>query len=352
MTISVENLTKRYGAGAPAVSQVSFQAPLGAITSLIGPSGAGKSTVLRLIAGLELPDEGVIRIAGADCSSLSIQGRGVGLVFQSYALFQNMTVRQNVAFGLDVRKLPRAAIRERVSELLRLVQLEGYGERYPSQLSGGQKQRVAFARALAISPKVLLLDEPFGALDARVRRELREWLERLHDETHLTTLLVTHDQDEALEVSQHVVLMQDGRVVQTGTPQQIYDHPATPAAAAFLGASVLRVQLPHASTGGRHVIAAPPGHGDDRAVDAYVRPHEVRLHKPSTGVPEQDMRLGRIQRAKVIGAKVKVSLVLPGGDQVVVDMPRGEFDQLAVKEGDVVVVDVHSARVFVEDYVI
>ncbi|HEX8537829.1 MAG TPA: ATP-binding cassette domain-containing protein, partial [Cystobacter sp.] len=236
MSVIVEHLTRQFTqGGTPAVSDVSFQAPAGAITTLLGPSGAGKSTLLRLIAGLELPDAGRVLIEGVDCTNMPVQQRGIGVVFQSYALFKHMTVRKNLAFGLETRRMPRAEVEARVDEMLELVQLEELGGRYPGQLSGGQRQRVAFARALAIRPKLLLLDEPFGALDSRVRVELREWLQSLHERTGVTTLLVTHDQEEALEISQHVVVMSEGRVAQEGPPEEIYDRPATPYVASFVG---------------------------------------------------------------------------------------------------------------------
>ena len=218
MSLTVQNLTKRFTAsGTPAVADVSFVAPSGGITTLLGPSGSGKSTVLRMVAGLEQPDSGQVLFGEEDVTRLPAQKRGLGFVFQSYALFKHMNVRANVAFGLGVRKVPKDERRRKVDELLSLVQLDGLGERYPAELSGGQRQRVAFARALAISPKVLLLDEPFGALDAQVRVELRDWLRRLHNEQHVTTLLVTHDQAEAMEVSDQVVVMHEGRVAQTGS---------------------------------------------------------------------------------------------------------------------------------------
>jgi sulfate/thiosulfate transport system ATP-binding protein len=210
---------------------------------LLGPSGAGKSTILRLVAGLEIAETGRVFITGEDITTQPVQKRGIGFVFQNYALFPHLTVFDNIAFGLDVRRKSRGEIKDRVEELLKLVQLEGLAHRYPAQVSGGQRQRVAFARALAIHPKVLLLDEPFGALDTRVRVELREWLERLHDEMHVTTLLVTHDQQEALEVSQYIVVMHEGRVLQCGSPLEVYDHPATPEVAQFLGASPLRARI-------------------------------------------------------------------------------------------------------------
>ena len=227
MSLVVKNLTKRFTArGTPAVADVSFAAPTGGITTLLGPSGSGKSTVLRVVAGLEQPDSGQILFGDDDVTNLPAQKRGLGFVFQSYALFKHMTVRRNIAFGLGVRKVARqGGDRRKVDELLSLVQLDGLGERYPPQLSGGQRQRVAFARALAIEPKMLLLDEPFGALDAQVRVELRDWLRRFHDEHHVTTLLVTHDQEEAAEVSDHVVVMHEGRVAQAGTPREVYDRP-------------------------------------------------------------------------------------------------------------------------------
>src|SRR5436309_5736153 len=235
-TIAVDGLVKRFGSFT-AVDGVAFEAPEGKITALLGPSGSGKSTVLRMIAGLERPTAGRITLAGEDQTLAAVQERRVGFVFQHYALFRHMTVRQNVAFGLEVQR-PRPAepeIRARVDELLALVQLHGYAERYPSQLSGGQRQRVALARALAPRPRVLLLDEPFGALDSKVRDELRTWLRRLHDEVHVTSLFVTHDQQEAFEVADQVVVLNRGKVEQAGPPQELYEHPATPFVTQFLG---------------------------------------------------------------------------------------------------------------------
>ena len=217
------------------MADVSFRAPTGGITTLLGPSGSGKSTVLRVVAGLEQPDAGQVMFGGEDVTQLPAQKRGLGFVFQSYALFKHMTVRKNIAFGLGVRKVGVEETRRKVEELLSLVQLDGLGDRYPAQLSGGQRQRVAFARALAIEPKVLLLDEPFGALDAQVRVELRDWLRAFNAQRHVTTLLVTHDQEEAVELSDHVVVMHEGRVAQAGTPREIYDRPATPFVAGVRG---------------------------------------------------------------------------------------------------------------------
>lgn len=354
MSIIVEQLTRRFSpGGSPAVSDVSFHAPAGAITSLLGPSGAGKSTLLRLICGLEIPDTGRVLIDGADCTSLPVQQRNVGVVFQSYALFRHMTVRENIAFGLNVRKLPRAEVEARVDEMLRLVQLEALGERHPGQLSGGQRQRVAFARALAIRPRVLLLDEPFGALDTRVREELREWLHALHTRTGLTTLLVTHDQQEALEISQHVVVMSEGRVAQAGSPEDIYDRPASPFVASFIGgASVLRGHvLEGRASLGSLALSVPAAAREGEAVHAYVRPHDIKLAR-SVSTEGVTPFTGRVQRFKPVGGFVKVLLRMPSGDEVTVQVPRSEFDALGVVEGDAVRADVLTASVFVGDYAI
>jgi sulfate/thiosulfate transport system ATP-binding protein len=352
MSVLVEQLTKQFTTGGtPAVSDVSFHAPPGAITTLLGPSGAGKSTLLRLIAGLEAPDAGSVLIDGMDCTDHPAQRRGVGVVFQSYALFRHMSVRENIAFGLSVRKLRRAEVEARVDEMLELVQLEELGQRYPAQLSGGQRQRVAFARALAIRPRVLLLDEPFGALDTRVRVELREWLHELHARTRVTTLLVTHDQEEALEISQHVVLLSDGRVAQAGSPADIYDRPATPFVASFIGGtSILRghVREGRAEVGSLR-MAAPASAREGEAVHAFVRPHDVKLVKAPSGNGVSTLSAGRVERLKPVGGYVKVTLKLPTGDTVTVELPRTEFDLLGVVEGDSVHADVRTARVFLGD---
>src|ERR1700733_499070 len=238
--IAVRNLSKRFGSF-QAVDGVTFEVPEGQLVALLGPSGSGKSTILRIIAGLEAADAGEVEVTGEDATILPVQSRGVGFVFQHYALFRHMTIRQNIAFGLEIQRLPREEIRRRVDELLSLVQLFGYADRYPSQLSGGQRQRVALARALAPRPKVLLLDEPFGALDAKVRDELRTWLRRLHDEVHVTSLFVTHDQQEAFEVADQVIVLNRGHVEQMGPPQELYEQPRTPFVTEFLGSvNVLR----------------------------------------------------------------------------------------------------------------
>ncbi len=234
MAISVRALSKAFGKF-QAVDGVSFDVPAGELVALLGPTGSGKSTILRIIAGLERPDSGEVELTGEDATNVPVQQRGVGFVFQHYALFRHMTVRQNIAFGLDVQRRPKAEIRSSVDRLLELIQLTGYADRYPSQLSGGQRQRVALARALAPEPKVLLLDEPFGALDARVREELRGWLRRLHDEAHVTSLFVTHDQQEAFEVADEVVILNRGKVEQMGPPKEIHENPASPFVSRFLG---------------------------------------------------------------------------------------------------------------------
>src|SRR5882757_3745625 len=234
MAIDVSHVNKSFG-DTPVLSDVSVAIASGSLTALLGPSGGGKSTLLRVIAGLETPDTGSVLISGSDATRLSPQRRNVGFVFQHYAAFKHMTVYRNVAFGLEVRKRPKAEIRRRVHELLELVHLEQMANRYPAQLSGGQRQRMALARALAVEPEVLLLDEPFGALDAQVRKELRTWLRRLHDEVHVTTVFVTHDQEEAMDVSDEIVVLADGEVQQVGSPAEIYDNPANAFVMSFLG---------------------------------------------------------------------------------------------------------------------
>jgi sulfate/thiosulfate transport system ATP-binding protein len=327
MSVTVENLRKRFSAGSPAVDGVSFEAPSGGVTSLLGPSGSGKTTVLRLIAGLERPDDGVVRLLGKDCTQVPVQKRNIGFVFQGYALFNHLTVRRNIAFGLEVHRVPRDQIAPRVDELLELVQLSDLGERYPEQLSGGQRQRVAFARALATRPKVLLLDEPFGALDARVRLELRAWLRTLHDKMPVTTLLVTHDQEEAFELSEQVVVMHEGKVAQLGAPHDIYDHPATSFVASFIGNA--------------NAIRAENG-------VAYVRPHEVKIVKADATTSEVAVALVRsLQR---VGGFVKVEVQLATSEMMTVQLSRAEAEALGLKEGERVLVDLGDAKVFLGDY--
>jgi sulfate transport system ATP-binding protein len=348
--ISIQNITKRFG-DFVALDNVRIEVPHGALLALLGPSGSGKTTLLRIIAGLEVPDRGSILYQDEDTTHRSPRERNVGFVFQHYALFRHMTVFENVAFGLRVRKWPADRVRRRVHELLRLVQLEQLGDQMPSHLSGGQRQRVALARALAAEPKVLLLDEPFGALDAKVRTELRQWLRTLHDEVHLTSVFVTHDQEEAFEVADRVAVMNRGRVEQSGTPQEVFDHPANPFVMDFLG----NVNVFHGRIqGGRAVLSgielAYPGypHDESREVKAYVRPHELDVDR----VPQDASSLAaEIVRINAAGAAVKLELLakefaLP----VNVELPRERFDELQLKAGDAVFVFPKRVRVFVEDY--
>jgi sulfate transport system ATP-binding protein len=308
VAITVQQATKRFGSFV-ALDNVSLAIPGGSLTALLGPSGSGKSTLLRVIAGLETPDSGEVAILGEDATGLPPQKRGVGMVFQHYAAFKHMTVFDNVAFGLTIRKRPKDEIRARVHELLALVQLDGLAKRYPSQLSGGQRQRMALARALAIEPKVLLLDEPFGALDARVRKELRAWLRHLHDDVHVTTVLVTHDQEEAMEVADRVVLMNEGRIEQVGKPRDLYEHPANEFVMSFIG--------PVNRLGG-----------------GFIRPHDLELRIDPNGSTTEAM----IERVIHLGFEVRVELRLAGGERVWAQVTRDQAEQLELEPGDVVFV--------------
>jgi sulfate transport system ATP-binding protein len=348
MSVRVEGVSKRFGATRQVVGvdRVSFSAPEHGITSLLGPSGSGKSTLLRIIAGLETPDGGNVHINGDDVTRVPVRKRQVGFVFQNYALFKHMSVFDNVAFGLSVRKAPKSEREGRVRELLGLVQLTGYEKRLPDQLSGGQRQRIALARALATKPRVLLLDEPFGALDTRVRVELREWLHRLHDQTQVTTLLVTHDQEEALELSEHVVLLQDGKIAQAGTPTELYEDPASAFVASFLGGAKIltgSVQSGRAELAGQALTAAVTDMADGAEVEAFVRPHDVRLEKVTNGA--NNAEVGRVERLVRVGGYVKLSVVLPDGDRISVQMSRHEFEERGIESGDRVLLDLRGVRV-------
>jgi sulfate transport system ATP-binding protein len=306
MSISVQGIGKRYG-NFQALTDITFEIPGGGLTALLGPSGGGKSTLLRLIAGLEPPDEGRVLIAGADVTQIPARRREVGFVFQHYAPFKHLTVFDNVAFGLAIRKTPKARIRDRVMELLSLVQLEGLAQRYPNQLSGGQRQRMALARALAVDPQVLLLDEPFGALDARVRRDLRAWLRRLHEEVHVTTLFVTHDQEEAMEVAEQIVVVNEGRVEQVGSPSEVYDRPRNDFVMSLVGPV-------------------------SRLGDGFVRPHDIDvLLEPAAGAHS-----GTVGRIAHLGPEVHVEVDLPEGDPLVLRQPRREAERLALHSGQAV----------------
>jgi sulfate transport system ATP-binding protein len=344
--IAVRHLSKRYGTF-QAVDDVSFDVPTGQLVALLGPSGSGKSTILRIIAGLETTETGSVALTGEDATAVPIQHRGVGFVFQHYALFRHMTVRDNIAFGLKVRKLPKPEIRARVDELLNLVQLTGYAGRYPSQLSGGQRQRVALARALAPRPKVLLLDEPFGALDAKVRDELRTWLRRLHDEVHVTSLFVTHDQQEAFEVADQVVVLNRGRIEQMGPPQELYERPATPFVTGFLGAvNVLR----GASASGMAVLGdgmhVPVQiDGRDVPVSIYVRPHDLDLSHERNGRPSWS---GRVVRVTPLGPFVRLDVQLEDGTEVRVELTRERQAELEPRVGESLYVSAKDLKVFHE----
>jgi sulfate transport system ATP-binding protein len=316
MSILVRNVSKRFG-DFVAVDDVSLEVDGGSLTALLGPSGSGKSTLLRIIAGLESPDNGEIVLSGEDATALTPQKRNVGFVFQHYAAFKHMTVRENVAFGLRVRKRPKAQIRERVDELLNLVQLHGFGDRYPSQLSGGQRQRMSLARALAPEPRVLLLDEPFGALDARVRAELREWLIRLHDVVHVTTVFVTHDQEEAMEVADQIAVLNHGRLEQVGPPRELYDEPASEFVMTFVGDA-------------------------NRLGDALVRPHEVEvLTEPDDGALE-----AMIVRVTILGRDAKLELHDSAGTEIAALLTRERFEELDLWRGQTVWIRPQRERVF------
>jgi len=309
-------VTKRFG-DFVALDDVSIDVESGSLTALLGPSGSGKSTLLRVIAGLEAADAGDVFISGKEATALAPQKRGVGFVFQHYAPFKHMTVWENVAFGMKIRRRPKAEIDARVGELLELVQLGGLGKRYPAQLSGGQRQRMALARALAPEPEVLLLDEPFGALDARVRVELRQWLLRLHDEMHVTTIFVTHDQEEALELSDSIVVMNKGRVEQVASPRALYDEPANEFVMSFVGPT-------------------------NRIDGAWVRPHDVEIrHEPSGSARE-----AQIERIVRLGFETRVELVRDDGERLYAQLTRNEADELELDRGDIVYVRTRKERTF------
>jgi sulfate transport system ATP-binding protein len=316
MGIAVVEVTKRFGDFA-ALRDVSVAIPEGSLTALLGPSGSGKSTLLRVIAGLEQPDSGQVLIGDEDVTERPARTRGVGMVFQHYAAFKHMNVQDNIAFGLEIRKRPRAEIRARVHELLELVQLEGLAKRYPAQLSGGQRQRMALARALAVEPSVMLLDEPFGALDARVRKELRAWLRRLHDEVHVTTIIVTHDQEEAMEVAGQIVVLNDGRVEQVGSPRELYEQPANEFVMGFVGPV-------------------------NRLGDTFVRPHDVELLLE----PEPSSAEAMIERVVHLGFEVRVELVRDDGQHLLVQLTQEEAEQLELERGHIVYVRASRETVF------
>jgi len=306
MSIVVDSVSKNFG-DFVALDDVSLNVRDGSLTALLGPSGGGKSTLLRVIAGLEVPDSGKVLIAGSDATNTPPQRRNVGFVFQHYAAFKHMTVAKNVAFGLTIRKRPKEEVESRVDELLKLVHLDGFAHRYPSQLSGGQRQRMALARALAVQPRVLLLDEPFGALDATVRKELRAWLRRLHDEVHVTTVFVTHDQEEAMEVAEQIVVLNHGKIEQTGSPKELYERPSNEFVMGFIG--------PISELSGRQ-----------------VRPHDVEiLLEPADGSAE-----AMIDRVLHLGFEVRVELTLGDGEKTWVQTTKSRAEELELVDGAIV----------------
>jgi sulfate/thiosulfate transport system ATP-binding protein len=313
MRIDVHSVSKRFG-DFSALERVTLQVSEGSLSALLGPSGSGKSTLLRIVAGLETPDSGRVLIDGNDVTYTRPQDRGIGFVFQHYAAFAHMTVRQNVAFGLSIRKRPREEIRARVDELLSLVGLTTWAEQRPHQLSGGQRQRMALARALAVEPRVLLLDEPFGALDANVRADLRRWLRRLHDEQGVTTVLVTHDQEEAMEVADSIAVMNEGQIEQVGSPQEVYDQPATDFVMSFIG--------PTSKIDGQ-----------------LVRPHDVTVSL----IPTEGALEAMVSRVVHLGFEVRVELELPDGSTARAQLTRGQTAELELARGDVVYVRLPAA---------
>jgi sulfate transport system ATP-binding protein len=352
MSIRIQNISKRFGTF-QALDDVTLDVASGSLTALLGPSGSGKTTLLRIIAGLESSDGGQVEYSGEDVTDRSARDRNVGFVFQHYALFKHLNVFENVAFGLRVRKKEKQFVESRVRELLKLVRLERFERRYPNQLSGGQRQRVALARALAIEPKVLLLDEPFGALDAKVRQELRQWLRRLHDEIHMTSVFVTHDQEEAFEVADEVVVMNRGRIEQRGTPQEVFDHPANPFVMDFLGnVNVFhgRVQGGVAQLGALAVDYPDYPHEESRPATAYARPHELDLALSPNGHTSMKAKVQRIHPA---GSVARLGLLTSEtNEEISVDLPLERYHELGLQLGAEVYVFAKRIRVFVPEYVI
>jgi sulfate/thiosulfate transport system ATP-binding protein len=352
MTIEVSNISKRFGSYV-ALDRVSLEVKSGELLALLGPSGSGKTTLLRIIAGLEPADQGTIHFHGEDATGQPVRERQVGFVFQHYALFRHMSVFENIAFGLRVRprrvRPSEAEIRDTVMGLLRLVQLEVLAERRPSALSGGQRQRVALARALAVKPKVLLLDEPFGALDAKVRKELRRWLRRLHEEVHVTSVFVTHDQEEALEVSDRVVIMNEGGIEQNGTPEEVYEHPATPFVYGFLGDVNLfhgRIHQGRVNIGENELEAPEWADAENQAGVAYVRTYDVELAPSPSGASSL---AAVVRHVRAFGPVVRLELdLLEGGRTIEAHIPRDRFESLALSKGQRVYVSPTNVRVFAQ----
>ncbi len=351
MSIEIKHIKKGFG-NFSALKDVSLTVPTGELVALLGPSGCGKTTLLRIIAGLETPDSGSIHFHGEDTTDRAVREREVGFVFQHYALFRHMTVFENVAFGLRVRpkqtRPNEAEIKRRVHELLGLVQLDWLADRYPPQLSGGQRQRIALARALAVEPKVLLLDEPFGALDAKVRKDLRRWLRRLHDELHITSVFVTHDQEEALEVADTIVVMNHGEIQQIGSPQQVYDHPATPFVYEFLGnVNTFEGHIHNglAKVGGMEIVANEYPHIQHAAAHAYVRPHDIEITRNA----DEGAFTAKLTYAHSVGSLVHLELKPHGSDRFVeAELTRDRYNALNLREGETIYIKPRNVRLFLQ----
>ena len=353
MSIEIRNIRKNFGSFS-ALNNVSLDVPSGELVALLGPSGCGKTSLLRIIAGLETPDAGSIHFHGEEATERDVREREVGFVFQHYALFRHMTVFENVAFGLRVRpkktRPPEAEIHKRVHALLQLVQLDWLADRYPPQLSGGQRQRIALARALAVEPKVLLLDEPFGALDAKVRKDLRRWLRRLHDELHITSVFVTHDQEEALEVADRIVVMNHGKVEQIGTPQDVYDAPASPFVYKFLGNVNLfhsRVHAGWARIGNLELELGDYQEAENASALAYVRPHDIDILRDNSSGSAFKAKINYIH---AVGPVVRLELKREDETEMIeAELSRERFQELDLKEGEQVYVKPRNLRIFLSE---
>ncbi|MCY7336336.1 MAG: TOBE-like domain-containing protein [Chamaesiphon sp.] len=336
MGIALENISKCFGSF-QAIDCVNLEIRQGSLVALVGPSGSGKSSLLRLIAGLEAPDRGRIWLAGADATKHSVRERNIGFVFQNYALFKHLTVYQNIAFGLEIRSISAAEVKKKVAELLDLIQLSGLGHRYPAQLSGGQRQRVALARALAIAPKVLLLDEPFGALDARVRKDLRAWLRQLHERSHVTTVFVTHDRSEAMEIADNIVILNRGQIEQVGTPAEIYDRPANAFAISFMGAANIRSDTSNIFRRNRFEATT--------SSQIFLRPQDIAIET----IANPTTVAATVNRLVHLGSEIQAELALDDGQIIMAQLTREHFDRLQLAPQQQVFVKPKAAK-FPLDY--
>jgi sulfate transport system ATP-binding protein len=345
MSIEVRNVVKKYGALA-VCDNLSLDIPAGELVALLGPSGSGKTTLLRVIAGIDAPDHGRVHFGKVDVTERPVQERNIGFVFQDYALFDHMTVADNIAFGLSVRAAPHAEIDARVRELLQLVQLDGLAARYPGKLSGGQRQRVALARALAPRPVLLLLDEPFGALDARVRSELRSWLRRLHDELHVTSVFVTHDQEEALEVADRIVVLHEGKIEQAGTPDEVFDHPASEFVMQFLGGVNVLTGTAHGEHATFGDLTLPCASGRAGQAHAYIRRHDLLLRRDAGPLPSLVVTVAQVRR---VGVAARVRVISDQHGELVAELPYHELSEHGVERGARLIAHVRTAQVFNEE---